>query len=123
MPIWIVVTIAAIQIINSWLVKWVELDSKIPDTLKTKNKSSVYIRKYRTGILTVLLVVSVSTLAYLMFSTLPITRVTILLTSLNVCAIFMMVFSWVLIVNNERLKKLIVTEAQRVAVGWDLFLH
>ncbi|MBA3355093.1 MAG: hypothetical protein H0U18_03975 [Pyrinomonadaceae bacterium] len=120
MPTWITIIIAAMAIINSWILKWVDLDSKTPATEKTKTRSSVYIRKYKTGIVIVTLLVSVATLVYLMLSTLPITKVTILLISLNVSAIFMAVLSWILIINNAKMKKLI-EEGTTKAILWSEF--
>ena len=107
MTIWITIIVAIIMIANSWVLKWVDLATKIPESEKNASKSKVNIRRYKTGIVMALLLVSVSTLAYLMLSTLPISKVTILLIAVNVCAVLMSVLSWILITNNAKIKKLI----------------
>lgn len=107
MPIWLALIIAAMPIINSWLLKWVDLDSKTPASEKSKSKSKVYITKYKTGIVIVAFLVSISTLAYLVLSSVPINKVSVLLISLNVCAIFIAVLAWIFMVNNQRIRKLI----------------
>src|SRR5439155_6923423 len=88
---WIPIAVLAITIINSWVLKWVDLSNKIPTTKESVTKSSVYAKNYKTGIVIVALLGSVSTLAYLMFSALPVSKVTVLLIALNVSAVFMAV--------------------------------
>ena len=60
MQIWLPITIAIIMIANSWVLKWVDLASKIPETENSASRSKVYIRSYKTGIVIALPLVSVS---------------------------------------------------------------
>jgi hypothetical protein len=113
MHTWIDTTIAIMALVTTWLFKWQNWESRIPESAKSASKSSVYIRKYKTGIVIVALLTSVSTLAYLIFNTLPNNKMMALLIAVNVSSIFMAVLSWILMINNERLKKLIAEEGKR----------
>ena len=82
-----------------------------PSTSQPKDKTKSRRRLSEVIILLVCLV-STATLFYLLSSDAPVTRLAVLLISVNACAIIVAVFSGVLIVNNERLRALIKSEKQ-----------
>jgi hypothetical protein len=85
--------------------------TETPSTSQPKDKTKSKVRISGAIILCVCLVSGMA-LFYLLRSNAPLTRITVLLISVNASAIIVAVFSWILIVNNNRLKALIESEKQ-----------
>jgi len=91
-----------------------------PSTSQPKDKTKIKVRISGVIILCVCLV-SAMTLFYLITTDAPLTRMSVLLISMNASLLLLAAFSGILIVNNIRLKALVESE-KRAAIGQAEFL-